>query len=110
MCPFSLKQFLIGFFEIIDLEVLFYNYLSLLSRLYPDDHSYIPLGKLGMTNSFQSGLVLCGSRFQGKKHQLFQFEIFLPQAIKQKKSYFANIKTFKNFEGHDHWHCRHITS
>lgn len=44
-----------------------------------------------------------------EKHQLFQFEIFLPQAIKQKKSYFANIKTFKNFEGHDHRHCRHIT-
>ena len=104
---------MIGFFEIIDLEVLFYNYLSLLSRLCPDDHSYIPLtyklGKLGMTNPFQSGLLLCGSRFQEKKHQLFQYEIFLPQDIKQKKSYFGNIKTFKNFEGHDHWHWTHVT-
>ena len=57
--------------------------------------------------SCEKSLLLFWSRFLKKK--FFLFEILLPQASKQKKTYFATKKILQNFEGHDHWHCQCIT-
>ena len=64
---------------------------------------------LEITILFLLSLLLCGSVFLKKKSQLFQFEISFPQASKQKETHFATRKILQNSEGHDHWHCRHIT-
>ena len=91
--------------------------------MHPDyDHLYIPLtfkqNKFqpqtnifsGNTTLFLLSLLSCGSRFlKKKKHKFFQFEILLPQASKQKETYFATRKILQNFEGHDHWHCCYVT-
>ena len=49
-------------------------------------------------------------KISDKNHQFFRFEISLPQASKQKETYFVTRIFLQNFEGHYHWHCRHILS
>ena len=54
-------------------------------------------------------LPLLRAKISKKKHQPFKFEISLPQTSKQKETYFSSGKILQNFEGHDHWHYRHIS-
>ena len=50
-----------------------------------------------------------GSRFPKAHFNFFQFGGSLPQAGKQKETYFATRKILQNFEDGDDWHCKHIT-
>ena len=63
---------------------------------------------LKITVLFLLSLLLFVLRFP-KKISIFPVWNQLPQASKQKETYFANRKILQNFEGHDDWNCRHIT-
>ena len=82
------------------------------------DHLYIPLTSkqdkfshkatffLEIATLFLLVILLWGSRL---KHQYFSFGFSLPRVNKLKENYFTTRKILQNFEGHDHWLCRHIT-
>ena len=63
----------------------------------------------GSNNPFSIKPAAARLKISGKKHQFFQFEVSLPQAIKQKETYFGTRKILQNFDVHDHWDCRHFT-
>lgn len=63
----------------------------------------------GNDKRFSINLAVAWVKFsKNRQDQFFYFQIFLRRASKQKETYFVTRKVLQEFEGHAHWHCKHI--